>query len=140
MDLSVEHDGTEDLSILHSDPEIIQSLLMILMSPVGEIKPGNIHPSPQKLLHHRNWPRRRSQRAHDLRLRNTPIVGKLLQYPLDVYIRHRTTARSIPNKGEMGVLSKSLMTIYEQEREFFIFSICGRSHTYFSQTCLVLRT
>lgn len=87
-DLSVEHDGTLDLGVLHRHPEVIERLLVVLVRPVREIEPGDVHPRPQKLLDHRYRPRRRSQRAHDLRLWDPPVARQLLQDPLDVDIRH----------------------------------------------------
>lgn len=87
-DLGVEHDGAENLSILHGDLEVLQSLLVILMRTMREIESRHIHSCPQQLLQHRHRPRSRPQRTHDLRLRHPTIARQLLQYPFYVDVRH----------------------------------------------------
>ncbi|RWV92918.1 hypothetical protein GW17_00044661 [Ensete ventricosum] len=63
-------------------------LLVVLVCPVREIEPGDVHAGPEQLLQHRHRPGRRPERAHDLRLRQEPIGGQLLQDALDVDVRH----------------------------------------------------
>ncbi|KAL6295438.1 hypothetical protein ACE6H2_003580 [Prunus campanulata] len=55
---------------------------------MGEVKAGDVHACPQQLLRHRHRPGGWAQRANDLHLGDTPIVGKLLHYSFDVYVRH----------------------------------------------------
>lgn len=51
-DLCIKHNSTEDLSVVHGNLETVQGFLVILMSAMGEIEAGNIHPCSQKLLQH----------------------------------------------------------------------------------------
>lgn len=69
MDLCVEHDGAEDTSVEHSLTEIIESLLVVLMRSVREVKPSDVHASPEKLLDHLNGSGSGTNGTHDLRLR-----------------------------------------------------------------------
>ena len=87
-DLGVKHDGAKDPSVVHSSSEIIQGLLMVLVGAVGEIKPGNIHSSSEKLLQHGDRSRSRANGADNFGLGYTAIIWELLQNPLDVYVRH----------------------------------------------------
>lgn len=87
-DLGIKHDGTEDLGINHSDPEVIKRLLMILMRAMREIESSNVHPGTEELLQHRNGTRSRAESADDLSLRNTTIAGQLLEDSFNVNVRH----------------------------------------------------
>lgn len=67
--LGIEHDGAKDASVEHSLTEVIESLLVVLMRSVREVKPSDVHASPEKLLHHLNGSGSGAKGAHDLRLR-----------------------------------------------------------------------
>ena len=56
--LGIEHDGGENLSVVHSNPEIVESLLMVLVSAMGEVEARDVHASPEKLFEHGNSTRR----------------------------------------------------------------------------------
>ena len=72
-DLGIEHDSTEDAGVLHSNPEIVQGPLVVLVGAMGEIESSNVHASFEKLLEHGNGSRSRSQSANDLGLGDTPL-------------------------------------------------------------------
>ena len=83
--LSIQHDSTENASVVHGSPEIIKSLLMVSMSAMREVEASHVHPSSQKPLQHIDRPRRRSQSAHNLSLSLAlrPIKSKnLLHYAM----------------------------------------------------------
>lgn len=87
-DLGVKHDGTEDLGVMHGDPEVVQGPLMILVCTVREIEPSNIHPRPKKLLQHWHGSRSRTQSANNLSLGDASIIRKLLQYTFNINVCH----------------------------------------------------
>ena len=59
-DLGIEHDSSEDVGVLHGNPEIVQGLLVVLVGAMGEIEASHVHASPEKLLQHGNGSRRGS--------------------------------------------------------------------------------
>jgi hypothetical protein len=97
-DLGIEHEGAENLSVVHGNPEIVEGLLVVLVSAVREIEAGDVHAGPQKFLEHGHRSGCRTQRAHDLRLWDTTIVGELLQDSLYVDVGHF----SIKNSEQVG--------------------------------------
>jgi len=72
-DLGIEYDSREDVGVLHSNPEIVQGLLVVLVGAMGEIEASNVHASSEKLLEHGDGSRSRSQSANDLSLGDTPL-------------------------------------------------------------------
>lgn len=56
-DLGIEHEGAEDLSVVHGSAEVVEGLLVVVVSAMGEVKASNIHASPQQLLQHLHRPR-----------------------------------------------------------------------------------
>lgn len=56
-DLGIEHEGAENPSVVHGNPEIVEGLLVVLVGSVREIEAGDVHAGPQKLLEHGHRPR-----------------------------------------------------------------------------------
>ncbi len=64
--LSIKKDGTHGLCVMHSNLQVFQSVLVILVGAVREIEARHIHPCSQKLLQDRNLSRLGAESAYDL--------------------------------------------------------------------------
>jgi len=79
---------------VHSNLEIVEGFLMIVVGAMGEVETSNVHPCPQKLLCHFHGTGSRTQSTHYFGLGNTAIIGQLLQDPFNVYVRHSNSSSS----------------------------------------------